>query len=86
MRPRTSVRGRFFAPGDPMFAQMPARRRKLIGLGVILAFLVFYVGAAAWVGDRVPQNNLLQALYFIVAGTAWFVPLIPVVRWMNRGP
>jgi hypothetical protein len=69
-----------------MFAQMPARTRKLIGLGAILAFMVLYIGAAAWMGDRVPEHALFKAIYFIVAGTAWFVPLIPVVRWMNRGP
>jgi hypothetical protein len=64
---------------------MSARLRKLIGMVAIVAFMVVYIGAAAWVGDRLPANALIKLVYFVAAGSAWFVPLIPLVRWMNRG-
>jgi hypothetical protein len=64
---------------------MSARLRKLIGLFAIVAFMVAYIGAAAWVGDRLPSHALVKLIYFVAAGSAWFVPLIPLVRWMNRG-
>ncbi len=64
---------------------MPARWRKLIGTGVILAFMAAYIGAAAWVGDRLPTHWLAQLAFYVVAGTAWGAPLIPLVIWMNRG-
>jgi hypothetical protein len=64
---------------------MSARVRKLIGMFGILAFMGLYIGAAAWIGDRLPETPLVKLVYFIVAGSAWFVPLIPLVRWMNSG-
>ena len=64
---------------------MPARLRKLIGLFAILGFLAFYIWAAVSIGERLPLHWAVQIAYYAVAGTAWFVPLIPLVRWMNRG-
>lgn len=64
---------------------MSARLRKLIGMFGILAFLVVYIGAAAWVGERIPEYPLFKLVYFIAAGMLWGVPLIPLVRWMNSG-
>jgi len=64
---------------------MSARWRKLLGVGVILAFMVFYIGAAAALADHVPQHWLAQLMFYVVAGTAWSGPLIPLVIWMNRG-
>lgn len=65
---------------------MPTKWRKLIGLFGILAFMVFWMGAAAAVGNVVPKHWLAQLLYYLVAGTAWFAPMVPLVKWMNRGP
>lgn len=62
-----------------------AKWRKLLGVGVILAFMGVYIGAAAAVGEHVPDFWLAQLVYYIVAGTAWGAPLIPLVIWMNRG-
>lgn len=65
---------------------MPARLRKLIGLFAILAFLAAYVVAAIWVGERLPGHWAVQVLFYGVAGTAWWIPLMPLFRWMNGGP
>jgi hypothetical protein len=64
---------------------MTAHVRKAIGSVLILAFLVLYIAVAAGVGRHVPKVGLLEFLYYFVAGTAWGVPLIPLISWMNRG-
>ncbi len=63
---------------------MPLRLKKLIGLFAILAFLAAYVVLAVTVGEFVPKHWAAQLLYYGVVGTFWGVPLIPLVRWMNR--
>lgn len=65
---------------------MPARLRKLIGLFAVLGFLALYVGLAVVIADRLPEHWLVKLVYFAVVGVAWGVPLIPLFRWMNRGP
>jgi hypothetical protein len=63
---------------------MSPRVKKLIGSVGVLAFLVLYIGAAAWIGDRLPASQLIRFAYFGVAGIAWGLPLIPFLAWMNR--
>ncbi|MEL6364572.1 MAG: DUF2842 domain-containing protein [Pseudomonadota bacterium] len=63
---------------------MEPRTKKLIGAILALPLITLYVGAAAWLGSKVPQNVLLQAPYYLVAGVAWAFPLKHVVLWMNR--
>ena len=41
---------------------------------VLAATLFGYVAGAAWP---------LQALYFLVAGTAWVLPLKPLLKWIQ---
>lgn len=64
---------------------MSARIRKLFGMVGILAFLFAYVVAAITLADKVPEQIVLQLIYFAVAGTCWFIPIVPLVKWMNRG-
>ena len=63
---------------------MSPRLRKFIGMLAILAFLVAYVGAAAAIGERIPQHWAALLAYYGIVGTFWSLPLIPLVRWMNR--
>ena len=65
---------------------MPGRLRKLIGLFAVLGFLAAYIGVAVAIADRLPEHWLVKLVYFAVVGVAWGVPLIPLFRWMNRGP
>lgn len=65
---------------------MSPRLRKFIGLIGILAFCGLYVAVVATLGDYVPDHWAVQLLYYGVAGTAWGVPLFPLIRWMNREP
>jgi hypothetical protein len=64
---------------------MTARARKAIGSVGILLFLVFYAGLVVRVGDHVPKAWWAQLIYYVVAGTAWGAPIIPLITWMNRG-
>ncbi len=64
---------------------MKARARKAIGGVGILAFLTAYVWAAASLGAMLPTPWLLRLVYYAVVGTAWGLPLIPLIAWMNRG-
>ena len=44
-----------------------------------------YVVAATVVADLLPDNRLVELAYFVVAGTFWFIPILPLIYWMNRG-
>ena len=60
--------------------------RNLAGIFLILALIMVWsvavvagyelIAGAAWP---------LQALYFLVAGTVWVLPLKPLLRWMQSG-
>jgi hypothetical protein len=63
---------------------MTARLRKAIGSVGILAFLIAYAWAVSTVGDHVPKAWYAQLIYYVVAGTAWGLPIIPLITWMNR--
>lgn len=63
---------------------MNIRVRKLIGLVGLLAWLGFYVGLMLNIADHVPENLALQMAFFVVAGTFWFVPILPLIKWMSR--
>ena len=63
---------------------MSPRLRKFIGLIMILAFLFVYVILAAIVGERLPERWWVHLAYYALAGTLWWVPLMPLIRWMQR--
>ncbi len=63
---------------------MSPRIKKLIGLAILLPALFIYFIAAAALGERVPDHQLLKALYFIAAGVAWALPVIYLLRWAER--
>lgn len=62
----------------------PHARRQLLGSLGIFSFLLLYIVIAATLADYLPASPWIKALYFGVVGTAWGVPLIPLLSWMNR--
>jgi hypothetical protein len=64
---------------------MTARVRKAVGTLAILVFVVVYTAAVSTLGDHVPKAWYFQLAYYLVAGTAWGAPIIPLITWMNRG-
>lgn len=51
-------------------------------LGYILLWAVLVASLSAFVGK---WPILVQAIFYLVAGTIWIFPLKPVLRWMETG-
>lgn len=60
--------------------------RKLAGIAAILALIAIWAlliaSLAHVVGD---WPVLVQAIFYLVAGMIWIVPLKPLLRWMETG-
>ena len=63
---------------------MNPRLKKLFGTLAMLVFLFAYVAAALAVADHLPSHWAIQLVFYAVVGTAWGLPLIPLMKWMNR--
>jgi hypothetical protein len=60
--------------------------RALGGIALILLLIVFwaaFVASLAHVVERWPI--LVQALFYLIMGIAWIIPLKPLVRWIQTG-
>ena len=71
------------------FRMIKARVRKAIGGVGILVFLGAYIWAAASIGSALPNQWAVRLVYMprlYVVGTAWGLPIIPLITWMNREP
>jgi hypothetical protein len=55
------------------------------GVGILL-FLAAYIWAAVSLAALVPDLWWAKVLYFAVAGTAWGLPIIPLISWAEKGP
>ena len=64
---------------------MSGRWRNFLGGIAILVFLAVYVWIAVVVGDRLPDHWAARLAYFAFIGTAWGVPLIPLLSWIAKG-
>jgi hypothetical protein len=65
---------------------MPQRLRKLLGTIVLVVFVSFYALAAMTVGAaKLPgSSGLVQFMFYLVAGLAWVLPVMPLIAWMQR--
>ena len=66
---------------------MRRRMRKFIGAVLMLSFVSLYAGTVMVVAqtDHIRFAPAVpQALFFLVAGLAWILPLMPLIRWMER--
>ncbi len=66
---------------------MPKRLRKFIGALVMISFVMIYaLMAMALAQSRVVQeaSGVLQAVYYAILGLAWILPMMPLIRWMER--
>ena len=64
---------------------MPARLRRLVAALGVLAFLAFWVWALIALRGLLPASQWIDFLFFAVGGTAWGLPLIPLLKWAERG-
>lgn len=74
-----------YGPGI-MPAPPPPSWRKGAGAALIILLIVIWAALVAslspWVG-RWPI--LVQALFYLVMGIAWIIPLKPLIRWSQTG-
>jgi hypothetical protein len=64
---------------------MNIRTRKAVGAVAMLSFLAFYVLVAATLAGHLPDNRAAHMAFFVIAGMAWCLPLVPLVYWMENG-
>jgi hypothetical protein len=65
---------------------MPVRLRKFIGAILLITFVVTWalVAMALAQAPAIKANGVIEVIYYVVAGLAWVLPAIPLVRWMSR--
>lgn len=64
---------------------MSPRLRKFIATVLVVAFLAFWVWGVVTIADFLPDNFWVDVIYFTVAGIGWGIPLIPILRWAEKG-
>lgn len=62
----------------------PRTRKALATIGV-LAFLAFYIWLVTALAAFIPQVWWAQVLFFAVAGLAWGLPILPLIKWAEKG-
>lgn len=61
--------------------------RKPAGVGLILLIAILWCIAVASFSTAIGSLHwALQAVFYTVAGTAWILPLRPLLAWMERPP
>lgn len=60
--------------------------RKPAGIAAILLLILFWaVLVASFAGTVSRWPVLVQALFYLVVGVAWVIPLGPLLRWSQTG-
>jgi hypothetical protein len=63
------------------------RTRKFVGTIATIVFVSCYaLIAMALAQSRIIQDapGIVQGLYYVVLGLAWVLPLMPLIKWMER--
>ncbi len=65
---------------------MRRRTRKFIGTVAILAFVMLYGPIAMALAESriLEAPKLVQAVLYLVLGLAWVLPIMPLIKWMER--
>ena len=65
---------------------MTQSHRKLIGTVAILIFVCVYalVAMALAQGRITEASKPVQTIAYIVLGLIWVLPLLPLIKWMER--
>lgn len=60
--------------------------RKPVGIFTILALIAGWVTLIVSMSGEVGEwPVLVQAIFYLIAGIAWILPLKPLLRWMETG-
>ncbi len=62
------------------------RWRKLVGAIVMIAFVMIYAPIAMALAESriVDAPQLIRAIAYVTLGLIWILPLMPLIRWMER--
>lgn len=65
---------------------MRQTHRKLVGTVVMIVFVCVYalVAMALAQGRITEAPKLVQTIAYVVLGLIWIVPLLPLIKWMER--
>ena len=66
---------------------MRRRLRQLIGASVMIGFVPVYALVAMALAQARPLQEaavLIQVLCYATLGMAWIVPVMPLIRWMEK--
>ncbi|CAH1671863.1 conserved hypothetical protein [Hyphomicrobiales bacterium] len=65
---------------------MRRRTRKFLGTVFMLVFVCVYaLVAMALAQGRVQASSKgIQMAFYVIVGLAWILPLLPLIRWMER--
>lgn len=70
-----------------MEALLTSRGRKFWGGAAMLVFVVFYALIAMALAQSRPiqeASALVQSVSYAILGLAWTLPLMPLIKWMER--
>ncbi len=66
---------------------MRMRTRKFIGVLATTAFVIFYALIAMALAQARPVQEAappVQVLIYAIIGLIWVLPLMPLIRWMQK--
>lgn len=65
---------------------MTRRTRKFIGSFGMIAFVIVYALAVMVIAQgRIQEaGKTAQFFFFLIAGLAWVLPIMPLIKWMER--
>lgn len=59
--------------------------RKPVAMLLVMLWLFVWVVGASMIGSRMTEwNQLIQLVFYVIAGLGWIFPLRPIFRWMNE--
>ncbi|WP_186421073.1 DUF2842 domain-containing protein [Bosea sp. CS1GBMeth4] len=60
--------------------------RKLVGTVVMIVFVCVYalVAMALAQGRITEASKLVQTIAYVALGLVWILPLLPLIKWMER--
>jgi uncharacterized membrane protein YuzA (DUF378 family) len=72
----------------PIFLEilMNRRTRKFIGMIGMIAFVMLYALIVMGLAPRIliGAHKGVEMAFYLVAGLAWVIPLLPLIRWMEK--
>ncbi len=73
-------------PQPDLKIAMRQTHRKLIGTVVMIVFVCVYalVAMALAQGRITEASKPVQTIAYIVLGLVWVLPLLPLIKWMER--